>query len=372
MKLTIKRDKFANSFQLAAAVAPSRSPKPILQNIKIQSDDSATVLTATDMEVGVRMKVDDVEVNTPGAAIIPVSRLNMILRESTDETLDFDSDNDRTIITGKSSRFELQGQNPDEFPEVREFNATDYYEVEARVFRELIKRTLFATDAESSRYALGGVLLEFDDTKIIAVGTDGRRLAKMEGTIEKKGNPQEAGSTTIVPAKSMQLMDRILPSGDEKVRISIESNDLLIEQGNVVFSTRLVEGRFPKWRDVIPERKESTQVDIPVGQMYSAIRQAAIVASEESRGIDFTFKNGSLVLSNSTAEVGQSRVEMPVAYDANEMTITLDHRFVSDFLKVLEPENNFTFDIEDGESAAYCKSGSEYGYVIMPLSRDRK
>lgn len=106
--------------------------------------------------------------------------------------------------------------------------------------------------------------------------------------------------------------------------------------------------------------------------MFSALRQAAIVTSEESRGIDFTFKHGSLVLSNSTAEVGQSRVELPVAYDDDEITITLDHRYVSDFLKVLQPDKSFTLDVENSEQAAYCQTDDKYGYVIMPLSRDRR
>jgi DNA polymerase-3 subunit beta len=138
-----------------------------------------------------------------------------------------------------------------------------------------------------------------------------------------------------------------------------------------VFYTRLVEGRFPKWRDVLPTRTETNKIDIPVGPMYSALRQAAIVSSDESRGIDFTFKDGSLILSNSTAEVGQSRVEMPVPFDNGELTITLDNRFVADFLKVLPLEKTFTFDVQNGDQAAYCYTDDHYGYVIMPVSKDR-
>jgi DNA polymerase-3 subunit beta len=106
--------------------------------------------------------------------------------------------------------------------------------------------------------------------------------------------------------------------------------------------------------------------------MYSALRQAAIVSSDESRGVDFTFNQGSLVLSNSTAEVGQSRIEMPVPFDNDELTITLDHRYVADFLKVLQPDKTFTLDIENGDQAAYCVTDDNYGYVIMPLAKDRR
>ena len=170
----------------------------------------------------------------------------------------------------------------------------------------------------------------------------------------------------------MQLIQRMLPDSDAKVQLAVRANDLLFKLETGVFYTRLVEGRFPKWRDVLPKRQESIRVDIPIGPMYSALRQAAIVSSDESRGVDFTFKDGSLVLSNSTAEVGQSRIEMPVAFDADELTITLDHRYLADFLKVLKPDKTFTFDLENSEQAAYCETDDDYGYVIMPLSRDRR
>lgn len=371
MKIKINRESFFRVFQIAAAVAPARSPKTILQNVKIEVTKKEGILTATDTEVGVKLTVPDLEVISPGSAVVPVSRLSMILRESSDEILEIDASSDKTLITGANSKFDLQAQNPDEFPEVAGFDDKDYYEINAKVLKELIKRTLFATDSESSRYALGGVLLEMDDKTITAVGTDGRRLAKMQGVLKKVGKPQ-TGATTIVPSRSMQLMERILPDGDVAVQIAARANDLVMKEANGIFYTRLVEGRFPKWRDVLPKREDSNRIDIPVGPMYSALRQAAIVASEESRGIDFTFKDGSLVLSNSTAEIGQSRIEMPVPFDQDELTITLDHRYVADFLKVLQPDKTFTLDVENGEAAAYCETDDNYGYVIMPLSKDRR
>jgi len=353
VKITIQREPFFKAFQLAATVAPSRSPKAILQNVKIECTDSACVLTATDMEVGIRVVVPDVTVETAGTAVIPVTRLSMILRESRDDTLSIDASAEKTIIKGKGSKFELQAHNPDEFPDVADFEAKDYYELPANVFRELIKRTLFATDAESSRYALGGVKVQ-------------------RGKIETVGTPADTGTSTIVPARSMQLIDRILPDSDDKVQISPQANELLVRSPDGIFFTRLVEGRYPKWQEVIPKRDDGHKIEIAVGPMYQSLRQAAIVSSDESRGVDFTFENGSLVLSNTTAEVGESRIEMPVPFDGESMTITLDHRYVADFLKVLQPDKTFTFDIKDGEQAAYCSTEDEYGYVIMPLSKDRR
>ncbi len=375
MKININRENFLRAFQTAAMVSPVRSPRPILQNVKLDATASsdggegAVMLTATDTEVGVRLQVDGVGVDSPGCSVFPVSRLSMILRESSDETLLIETGDGKAVLKGSRSRFELQTLSPDEFPDVAGFEEKSWYEIKSGGLRELIRRTLFATDTESSRYALGGVLLEIDGQVLIAVGTDGRRLAKMEGPVRLSGEPETPGGTTIVPSRSMQLMERMLPDDDTDVQIAIRPNDLLMRVPAGVFSTRLVEGRYPKWRDAIPSRRDSHKIDLPVGPLYSALRQAAIVASEESRGIDFTFAEGSLVLSSSTAEVGQSRVELPVAYDGEEMVIRLDNRYVADFLKVLPPDRTFTLDVEGSQSAAWCSTEDRYGYVIMPLQR---
>jgi DNA polymerase-3 subunit beta len=372
VKIKIKRESFLEVFQIAALVAPARSPKAILQNVKISVDKEGGILTATDTEVGVKLRIPDLEVSVPGAAVIPVTRLSMILRESRDEFLSMETSGEITKIKGQHSNFELQSHDPEQFPEVEEFSEADYYEISPNLFKNLIRRTLFATDTESSRYALGGVLLEITDNRIVAVGTDGRRLAKMEGEITKVGNPKGDAGTTIVPSRSMQLIERMLPEGEVPIQIAFRSNELLVRDSTGVFHTRLVEGRFPKWRDVIPKRVGAHQIEILVGPLYSALRQAAIVSSEDSRGIDFGFSEGTLVLTNSTAEIGSTRVEIPVPYVEESMTISLDNRFVADFLKVLPPEMTFTMDIQQADEAAYCFTEDDYGYVIMPMSRDKR
>lgn len=372
MKITCNRDQFLHCFQTAASVAPSRSPKAVLQNIKLHvvSGDEA-ILTATDMEVGVRIHVPGIEVETPGSVLLPVQRFQSILRESSDEKLQIEVAGTETKVKGEHSEFKLPAANPDEFPDVVPFEEKKYHDVPARLFREMIRRTLFATDTESSRYALGGVLLELSDKQITAVGTDGRRLAKMEGPAQSIEGHDTGEATTIVPSRAMHLIERALSDDDAEVQVAARSNDLLVRSPRAMIYTRLVEGRFPKWRDVIPQRSDAVRIDISVGPMYSALRQAAIVANDESRGIDFTFGKGSLVMAAITAEVGQSRIELPIPYDGEPITLTLDHRYVADFLKVLDPDKSFSVEIENSESAALFTTDDGYAYVIMPLARDQ-
>jgi DNA polymerase-3 subunit beta len=371
MKITCNREKLLHAFQTVAPIAPARSPKPILQNVKLEVGTSAATLMATDLEVGIRYEVTGIEVEAAGAAVLPVGRFGSILRESGDATFRIESDHEGTTIRGERSQFKLPSENPQDFPAISEFAEASYYELSARLFRELIRRTIFATDNESSRYALGGVKLEWKDNLLTAVGTDGRRLAKMEGPAQAIGQPAPFGDVTVVPTRAMQLLERALAEDGSEVQLAVRQNDILVKNPRAMIYSRLLEGRYPRWRDVFPNRAGSVKLDLTVGPVYSAVRQAAIVTSEESRGVEFTFGEGSLVLSGRTAEVGQSRVELPISYDGQPIAITLDPRFVSDFLKVLDPEKTFKIDLQDSDSAAVCTTDDLYGYVIMPLARDR-
>lgn len=371
MKLKIQREPFLQVFSIAGSVAPSRSPKPVLENVKIEATASGTMLLATNMDIGMRLEVNEVTVEQGGVALLPVSRLAPFLRESRDEELFIEVDGDKIVVKGKQSKLTLQSRNPDEFPPVATFEEQSFVRIKASVLRQLIHRTAFATDNESSRFALGGVLLEFEDTETVAVATDGRRLAKMSGASERVGEPL-TDTMTIVPTASMQLIEKSLPEDDSEVQLAARANDILVRNGQTVIYSRLVEGRFPKWRDVFPkDRPNAQRVDLPVGALHSAIRQTVVVADADSRGIDFAFADGSAILGLACANIGESRVEIPIGYTGDRLEITLDYRFVIDFLRVLDAESTFTMELEDSERAALCTTGDGYGYVIMPLAKDR-
>jgi DNA polymerase-3 subunit beta len=371
MKILCEREAFLAAFQTAASVVPARTPKPILQNVKIECASGGCVLMATDLEVGLRIEVPGVEVETPGTAILPVTRFGPLLRESSDEKLKIVGDPQAIVVRGERSEHRFPSEDPAEFPAVTAFNDARYQELPARLFRTLVHRTLFATDTESSRYALGGVLLEMAADKITAVATDGRRLAKMEGPAMAVGGAPQEGMT-IIPSRSMQLMERAVTDADAEVKLAVRGNDVVVRTPRATIYSRLVEGRFPKWRDVLPDRRGTERIELTVGPLFSALRQAAIVASDDSRGIDFTFKKGILTLDAETADRGKSHLEVPIAYEGKELTVTLDHRFVADFLKVLDPEKTFSLDIRDSDTAVLCTVEDGYSYVIMPLSRDRR
>jgi DNA polymerase III subunit beta len=370
MKATCERDKLQHAFQMAASVAPARSPKPILQNVKLEVTKDGAILMGTDLEVGIRIDVAGVAVQSPGSIVLPRDRFGKILSESSDEKLDLESDGRKVMVRGQRSEFHLPSENPDEYPAVMAFKEEKYHEMPARSFREVVRRTVYATDNESSRYALGGVLIELTAEGLTAVATDGRRLAKQECPATSVGGHVSGDTMTIIPSKTMQLLERALADNEENIQLAARENDILVRSGRATVYSRLVEGRFPKWRDVFPRREGTRKIDLTAGPFYTAVRQAMIVTSEERRGVDFVFGGGKIVLSGHGAEFGESHVELPIADDGEELGITLDPRYLADFLKVLAPEQTFAMELRNAESAALCMTEDGYSYVIMPLARD--
>ena len=173
----------------------------------------------------------------------------------------------------------------------------------------------------------------------------------------------------------MGLIERSIAANDNEgddaeVHLATHANHVLVRSGNSTIYSRLVEGRFPRYRDVIP-RDASVNVELVVGPFLTTVRQAQIVTSDESRGVDFTFSEGNLTLQSQAADVGASKIELPIPHNGETLTITFDPKYVAEFLRVLDPETAFTLHLSDGESQAVARVGEGYTYVIMPLSRDR-
>ena len=370
MKIRSPKEPLLAAVQAAAAVVPARSPKPVLTNIKFEAGDGGAIVSATDLEIGIRAAVEGVETLAAGSVLLPSSRLVAILRESPAGTVfEIESDGTAAVVKAARSQFRLPVEDPLEFPSVAAFPEGPCFELSTPLVRELVRRTAFATDNESSRYALGGVLVELGPATVIAVGTDGRRLAKMEGPCQTQGgDPGEA--QPIVPSRAMQLVERSLGAAEEPVLVAVRGSEILVRVGQTTISARLVEGRFPRWRDVFPERPEAARVQLVAGPMLGAVRQAAIVTSDQSKGVDFSFEPGQLVLAGRSAESGESRVELPIDYAGEAIRIKLDPRFVSEFLRVLDGGTGISVEITDSQSACVCRTEDGYGYVIMPLAAD--
>jgi DNA polymerase-3 subunit beta len=323
---------------------------------------------ATDLELGIRLDVCGLTIQEPGEAILPAAKLIAILREARDTTLDIEANSDACVVRGQSLEFEMPSEDPGQFPDLPTFTEDKYHEISAGSLRDMIRRTLFAVADETTRYSMSGVLWELEDSATRLVATDGRRLALTQGLATPSGGHTTKGHDHVVPTKAMNLLERNLQDGEEEpVKICLRPNEVLFRTGRAVIYSRLVEGRFPDYRQVLP-KKQTVKVTLEAAPFQAAVRQAAIMTDDESKKVTFRFAKNKLTLEASGATTGRSRVELPVEYDAKPIDIGFNPAFVVDMLKVLPPEAELTLDLIDGTSPALFRSGPGYSYLVMPLT----
>jgi len=368
MKALCPREALLTACQQASVAVPTKDVKPILRNLKAIAGADGCTLLATDLELGVRLQVRSVKVEQAGEALLPAVRLVAILRESTGDELVLDANNDNSTIRSQTAEFELPGEDPAEFPDIPQFGDDKYHEIRAGSLREMIRRVLFAVDKkEATRFAMTGVLWEFDGSQLRLIGTDGRRLAVASGAATDHGQGDTKGQTHVVPAKSMGLLERLLQDVDQPVRVALRPNEALFQTEQATIYTRLVEGRFPNYREVLP-KKQTAKIPLSVAPFMSAVRQAAIMTDEESKRVIFEFAKKKLTLQARSAESGRSKVDLPIDFDGKDVKISFDAHFVTDMLRVLAGDAPLTLELVDGNSPALFRSGTDYSYVVMPLT----
>jgi DNA polymerase-3 subunit beta len=367
MKATFQREGLLAAFQLASAAVSAREIKPILRNLKMTAVDDRCTLMATDLELGIRLEVRGIKVETAGEAILPTNRMISILRESTDEEMQLEANSDRCELRGQTNEFEMPSEDPANFPDVPAFTEEKYHEITAGALREMIRRTIFAAATENPRYKVTGTLWELENTSAKLVATDGRRLAVAQGTATAQATHTTKGQTPVVPTKAMALLERNLADPNETIRVCLRANDALFKTERAVISSQLVEGRYPAYQEVFP-KKQTVKIPLIVGPFQTAIRQSAIMTDEESKKVVFSFAKKKLTLKAQGSETGRAKVELPVDYDGKGLDISFDPRFLTEMLRVLEPDAALTLELVDSASPALFRQGDNYSYVVMPLS----
>lgn len=364
MKVICDRGVLVEALNLAGAVVVSRTPKPVLLCVKLTADKAGLRIAATDLEVGIDLTIEQVEVAEPGEAVVPADKLNAIVRESVDPTITIETEGEAAHIQGADSHFKLLGHAPDEFPPVAGFGGEQDFSVNAGTLADLIHKTIFATARETSRYAINGVLLERDGKKVSLIATDGRRLAVARGSAtDAKGD----GVDCIVPTKALNLLTRLLDDPGEDVKVRIADSQAHFETSRATMTSNLVEGNFPPYKDVVPkdqDRKGTFKTDL----LASGVRRASLLTNEESKGVKFAFTKDALTLSSRAPEMGESEVTVACeAYDGDGVEIGFNPQFVSDGLKVVDADE-VTLEFKASNKPGVMRTDNDFLYVIMPVS----
>jgi DNA polymerase-3 subunit beta len=345
-----------------AAAVPTRSPKPVLANVRLGDG----TLTATDLEIQIEAAID----YTGEPLLLPFARLRAILAEARCDEVTLAVDGNVCIVTAGRGTWRLPVENANEWPAWEPDGLKPLVRLPADQFVRAVTATVYATDNESSRFALGAVLLDVAGSECSFVATDGRRLSLYQCEHDQDVDP----ASRNVPAAALASVAAVAKrAGDEAVQLESTERELVATLPGCTVTARLIEGRFPGWRKVIPSDRDGVvQTVVDRGELLAATRAAAIVTSEQSKGVDFTFGGDGVVLHGQSNEYGQSDVTIDAIEGGEPVKVKLDPRYVAEWLKGLTAEDdpNVTIEVVDASSACVMRSGDDCTGVIMPLALD--
>jgi len=346
-----------------------RSALPILANILLETTGSELVLTATDLDVGVRCRLALSSQSETGAVTLPARRLTTIIRELSGEevTLEVKKNHTATLSCG-TSWFRLQGLPPEDFPIFPSPERLGVTAVPQLVLKTLVLQTAFAMSLEETRFILNGALLSLHNGTLSLVATDGRRLA-IATTAHTTPTTTTGGAedwSVVVPAKTIRELGRLLQEhGETAVTIApLKDNQLVFQFDDVTVITRLVDGQFPQYESVIPPKSHIT-LTCPRQPLTNAIRRASLMTTATSQAVVFELSSGRLVISKESPELGSAREELAATYTGEPMAVAFNPEFWLEALKVLEAEE-LTVELTAPEKPAVVRL-PDFTYVVLPM-----
>jgi DNA polymerase-3 subunit beta len=365
MKFTITREKLQEGLLAVVSAVPTKTTLPVLSNILIEARKDGIRFSGTDLDISVATTVP-AEVDEEGAITLPAKKLSDIARELPSSSVRLSSAGEQRVqLECGKSRFRLLGLPKDEFPSFPQVKFDGAWRAPGKELHKLIGHVAFAVSTEESRPILNGVLWELRKERMRMVATNGHRLARMEISIEGGGTQADL----IVPPKALEQIRRLFPA-DRDVEIAKSENHLGFRAGGTQVFTRLIEGPYPNYEQVIP-RENDKFATVDKAAMSSALRRMSIVASDQTHRIRLSFSGGTLKFSVQTPDLGEAQDEMPVTYEGDQLEIGFNAAYLLEILKYM-PTDEVRFTFKAPERAATAEpvgwdDTASYMALVMPL-----
>ena len=360
MKIRIAKEKLMEGIQIVQNVVSTRSTLPILSNMLMETNGNKVKLNTTDLDIGISCELP-VEIIEEGSITIPAKRFSDIVKElPSGEVTITTKKNNQIDIEGHKCRFKLIGIPKEEFPKFPEFKDKEVIKIKQKVLKEMIRLTSFAVSHEESRYILNGILMEINDDQIRFVATDGKRLAKIDKKVDIAIKKE---ISVIIPLKAIHEIYRNLADEGE-VSFLTSTNQVLFDVDGILIATRIIEGDFPNYQQVIPS-PVTPKIQVDTQQLLSAIRRANLLATPEFQAIKVEVFSDKVVVSKITPDVGESREEVPVEYGGKEMIIGFNPQFLIDVLKHID-EKTIPVEVTGPDKPAVIRMG-DYLYLALPM-----
>jgi DNA polymerase-3 subunit beta len=361
MKFRIAKDAFLDGLQQVQHVVSGRTTLPILSNVLIEANDTGLRLTTTDLDVGVSGSVK-AEVSKQGATTLPVKRLVNIIRELPSAEIEITVDaKDIASIRSGPSFFKIIGLPDAEFPPLAGFDDAREYKIPQAVFRNGLRKTSYAISTDETRYVLNGIFTSFNEGKLTLVATDGRRLAMVDHELEF---PSSHEVDFIVPTKAVQELQRLL-SGEGELILKLADNQVCFEVGNSIIISKLIEGNYPNYRQVIPGESRE-RLTLNREQLLETTRRVALLSSEKSNSVKLTFGENQVEVMANSPDIGEAVETLEAKYQGAHFSIAFNPEFLMAPLKNLE-EEEIHLDLIDEMSPGVIRTEDAFLYVLMPM-----
>lgn len=366
MKFTITREKLHEGLQAVAASVPSKTTLPVLANILVEASKDGLKLSGTDLDISVSTTIP-ASVDQEGATTLPARKLVEIVKELPNAAIRMTSSGEqRASIECGKSKFKLLGLSRDEFPAFPTVKFEGGWKVAAKDLQKLIGHVAFAASTEESRPILNGVLWELRSDRMRMVATNGHRLARMDVPTTGQGGGQ---ADLIIPPKALEQIRRLF-GGDEEIEIAKSDNHLGFRSTTTQVYTRLIEGPYPNYEQVIP-RENDKSLTADKAALAAALRRMSIVASDQTHRIRMAFTNGACKLSVQTPDLGEAQEELSVAYEGDSLEIGFNAAYMLEILKYM-PTDEVRMTFKAPERAATCEpvgwdDPASFLTLVMPL-----
>jgi DNA polymerase-3 subunit beta len=347
-------------------VVPTKSTLPILSNVLIEALEKKLKISATDLDISITASVE-CEVAKKGSMAIPARILFDIIKELPESEITFESTNTRVEIKIPNGTYKISAVSPDDFPKLPAVNTKKEIQLGGEALVQMIKKTTFACSSDETRPALNGVLWQTKGDRMQMVATDGHRLAKMAVENTKlKGLSEDI----IIPPKVLNLIPKLLDGERKDIGVIFGENNIIFNLGDVILTSRLIEGPYPNYDQVIPPESENRMV-VSKEELSGAVRRVSILSNALTHQVKFAINKSSLTLSTTNADVGgEGREMLDCDFNGEELEIGYNATYISDILSKME-DDEVIIELSSSVSAGVIYSSKvskdDFLCLIMPL-----
>ena len=373
MEIILNKEDFSNGIKIVEKITSQKATQPILSNILIESVSSDRVkfcAADSNLTLAINYKTS-AQVQTAGAITLSAKKISEIVSKlsSTEVTLKTQEDSENIKIKSGKTEFELIGLSASEFPKVLEevdTPDTKTFILNKNEFSKAIKQVIFAVSLQETQPVLTGVCFNIENNILELAATDGNRLTRIQKEID---TPSEELINFIVPAKTLAEVQRISSIvEDENIILKIQKNKIIFEFENLAFQSRLIDGIYPKYQQLIPNSNER-KIVIDRAELINSIERVSVMVNDRTNIMRFNFTQGQLEIMADTPEAGKSKDYINIEYDFDDLLTAFNYKFVLDGLKNMDSKN-VEIEISNVLAASIFKPQDDknnYICLIMPV-----